>query len=296
MTFAEIAPRLFDNGWTTVMPLSADKGTHDPWRWMVWDGEGTAKPRLPTRDDLDYWIRRNPNATRTGMVFAPHLETPIVALDLDILDPKENLRARDIAKEMGLRSSFLRIGQSPKCMLFFRGKVKSTKMLGGEGGGIEVFGSSGQVVIYGIHPGTQKPYGWPQDGLLDHTPKDLPVAKQQQVSDWLAACKSQVTPRTSSGTATTWSDNAHLRELTQKYGLEGVAQILKETRNGERHINITWVTAHLISKGYEVQEIGDFVDRFFPQHLRTRPFHNIREYAKKQASYAEQNFFEDDYE
>ncbi len=296
MKFKDIAPQLFDNGWTTIMPLNADKGTHDRWRWMVWEGEGTANPRVPDRDDLEYWLRRNPNATRTGMVFAPHLPTRIVALDLDILDSKENLRARHIAREIGLKTSFLRIGQSPKCMMFFRGKVLSQKMLGGEGGGIEVFGSSGQVVIYGIHPGTRKPYAWTQDGLLDHRPTDLPEASQQQVSEWLEACRSQVTPRTSSGVATKWSDNSHLQTMAKKYGLDGVAQILKDTRDGERHINITWVTGHLVSKGYEVEEIGDFVDRFFPSNLRYRPFHNIRQYAMKQASYAEQNFFEDDYE
>jgi hypothetical protein len=230
------------------------------------------------------------------MVFAPHLATPLVALDIDLLDTKANLAARDAAREVGLRSSFIRIGQSPKCMLFFRGSVKSSKMLGGEAGGIEVFGSSGQVVIYGIHPKTERPYAWPQDGLLDHRPEDLPEATQQQVDDWLEACKTGITPVTRDGIATKWSDNARLRELTTKFGLEGVAHILKETRDGERHINITWVTAHLVSKGFEVAEIADFVDRWFPRNLRTRPFHNIREYARKQAAFAEQNFFEDDYE
>lgn len=294
MTFADIAPRLWDQGWTSIMPLPMGKGTPHPWRWMVWNEDNT--PRQTEREDLDYWLRRDPKASRTGLVFAPHLATPLVALDIDLVDMKANLAARDAAKEVGLRSSFLRIGQSPKCMLFFRGTVKSTKMLGGEAGGVEVFGSSGQVVIYGIHPKTERPYGWPQDGLLDHRPEDLPEATQQQVDDWLAACKTSIRPVTRDGTATHWSDNSHLREQAIKFGLNGVADILKRTREGERHINITWVTAHLVAKGYAAEDIADFVDKFFPRHLRARPFHNIRQYALKQASYAEQNFFEDDYE
>ena len=294
MKFKDIAPTLWENGWTTIMPLSAAKGTNHPWRWIAWNDDNS--PRQPEPDDLEYWIKRDPNATRTGMVFAPHLKVPIVALDIDLIDAKTNLAARRLAKDVGLKTSFVRIGQSPKCMLFFKGKVKTTCLSGGEGGGIDVFGSSGQVVIYGIHPKTERPYAWPQDGLLDHRPDDLPDATQEQVTEWLEACRARLTPVTRTGVATEWSDTEQLRDLTKRYGLEGVAHILKKTRDGERHINITWVTAHLVSKGYEVEEIADFVDKWFPKHLRTRPFHNIRQYSKKQASFAEQNFFEDDYE
>lgn len=297
MRFAEIAPRLFDNGWITVMPLNADKGTNDRWRWMVWHDtpEGTFAC-VPERDDLDYWIKRNPNATRTGMVFAPHLPTPICALDIDLTDEAASQKAVECARDVGLHTTFVRIGQAPKCMLFFRGSVKSTRMSAGDAGGIDVFGSSGQVVIYGIHPKTQRPYTWPQDGLLDHRPEDLPVASQDQVSAWLDMCRKHVTPSARDGTVTPWKDNSDLRDMAAKYGLEGVAHVLRNTRKGERHTNITWVTAHLVSKGHEVNEIGRFVDRFFPEHLRTEQFKNIRQYAMKQASYAEQNFFEDDYD
>ena len=95
-------------------------------------------------DALDYG-----DAPRTGLVFGP--SRGLVALDVDVTDPETNALVRQAGVKITGGTEFWRIGRAPKFLALFRGKVRSQRLLC-EGGGIDVFGSSGQCAIYGAAP------------------------------------------------------------------------------------------------------------------------------------------------
>lgn len=99
-------------------------------------------------------------------------------------------------------------------MVFFKGEVRSQKL-----NGVEVFGTSGQVAIFGTHPTTMKEYQWPLRSLLDVTPDNLPEITQAQVSMWLERIKPWFVTHDTQGRQVGWTGSSELREALRKDGI-----------------------------------------------------------------------------
>lgn len=104
----------------------------------------------------------------------------IAAIDIDVLDPEQAYQACQITEScLGLTPA-KRVGAHPKCLLVYRAAqpVRSVSF-----GSFDILGTGRQFVAYGIHPVTQAPYSWPQDGLADLSLDALPEITNQQVSE-----------------------------------------------------------------------------------------------------------------
>lgn len=150
-TFTEIAERLLDNGYS---PLPIRKGAKAPVtkRWND----------LPIDDrQVAQWIVEHGDCgvgLRTGA---------LVALDIDLLDADLSHEVFDLATRR-FGESLLRIGLWPKRLLLYRTDVPRPKRSLGK---VELLGLGQQVVAFGIHPDTARPYDWP----LGDTPLDVPL-------------------------------------------------------------------------------------------------------------------------
>ena len=75
--FAELAPRLLDNGWGSLIPLA------NPGKRPIIPGWDAYNRAPPTDREVDAWCRAYPNAG-IGLVYGPD---GVLGVDLDFLDP-----------------------------------------------------------------------------------------------------------------------------------------------------------------------------------------------------------------
>jgi hypothetical protein len=83
------------------------------------------------------------------------VQREIVAIDLDIVDPRHADTAAGLADEFLGVTPLVRIGLAPKCLRVYRngGDIKSRKMHP-----LEIFAGSGQFVGFGWHEKAGRPY------------------------------------------------------------------------------------------------------------------------------------------
>lgn len=279
--FADVAAKMVPNGWHNIIPLTIDTGQKKPAvKWAAYQHED-----IPL-DTLREWYRgRMGRMPLTGMVFGECRE--IVALDIDVTDPALNRRITEIGGyDCGIQSEFVRVGNHPKYMAFFRGAVRSQKL-----NGVEVFGSSGQVAIFGTHPTTKKAYDWPGRSLLDVTPGDLPEVTQGQVTAWLDAIKPLLETRDHHGRKLGWTGIDELRESLRKDGIDAAQRAIVGLHDGSRHPTCLTVTAWLVSQGYSPEDIATFIENNFPADLRTDDWRKLRPRIRQMAEDAVKKFF-----
>ena len=254
--FADIAAKMVPNGWHNIIPLTIDTGQKKPAvKWATYQHED-----IPL-DTLRAWYRgRMGQMPLTGMVFGECRR--IVALDIDVTDPTTNRHIIGLLAEAGVSdTTFVRVGNAPKCMAFYKGQVRSQKL-----NGVEVFGSSGQVAIYGTHPTTKSEYLWPHRSLLDVTPDDLPEITQAQVDLWVEVVKPLLLARDAHGRQGGWTGSDDLRESLRKDGIDGAQRAIVKMHDGSRHTTCLTVTAWLVSQGYPTEDIVTFIENNFPAH------------------------------
>ena len=85
-----------------------------------------------------------------------------------------------VQEVLGL-SMYERVG-SKGCALYYRNETPLPKIRifgvppkGGKPQGVELFGTGGQMVVFGIHPTTGKPYHWTGPSILTAPLSDLPA-------------------------------------------------------------------------------------------------------------------------
>ena len=121
----------------------------------------------------------------------------IVGLDIDILDGELAIQLADLATAMLGETPCIRIGQSPKRLLVYR---TDTPFAGRKRHPLEVLARGSQFVAYAVHPGTGRPYDWPEDNPLDVPLENLPAVTESQVMAWLdqayALIPAEMKPRT----------------------------------------------------------------------------------------------------
>jgi hypothetical protein len=116
-------------------------------------------------NEIASWERFFPHAENTGILTR---NTPTI--DIDILNPEAaeaiEVLAQDRFEERG--HVLVRIGQAPKRAILLRTDAPFKKTVGnviapdGRDQKIELLGDGQQVVVFGIHPDTGKPYSWPR--------------------------------------------------------------------------------------------------------------------------------------
>jgi hypothetical protein len=166
-TYAEVALKLLDNGYE---PLPIRRGDKRPtikgWSTIPID-----------EDQVRRWSETFGHCgvgLRTGR---------LVAVDIDLLDPDVAWSvAETVTRSLG--STLVRVGRFPKRVLLYRTTSPFPKHKVGQ---IEVLAAGQQVVAFGIHPDTGRPYGWPDgDTPLDTSFEDLPLVDEVRVEALLA--------------------------------------------------------------------------------------------------------------
>jgi hypothetical protein len=269
MRYADLAPKLFDNGWRNVIPLTHDKGTRVKW--------GEIQRREMTEATLEHFCSRYGSAPRIGLVFGPVRD--LVGIDIDIVDPRSNAQISDLAPP----TDFVRIGRPPKRFLLYRGSVRSRKLHP-----IEVFGSSGQFAAFGPHPGTGRPYVWLDASPFDCGPEDLPEIDQAAVELFLGqAAKILVPPeRRRRGSPITDLDVFARLAAQRREAESGVQACIDQIRSitaGRRHVTLLSVTGWLASRGLDADEIATLIDEHFPGRQRTEEFADVYRLADEMA-------------
>lgn len=108
--FAELAPKLRDNGWGSVMPV-ANPGKRPLIRG--WEAYNRAPP---TDRQVDAWCKSYPNAG-IGLAYGTD---GLLGVDLDFSEPTVAARVEAIVREALGQSDCLRIGRPPKRLLLYR--------------------------------------------------------------------------------------------------------------------------------------------------------------------------------
>lgn len=119
----------------------------------------------------------------------------VVGLDIDVYDPALADRLRKLALAHFGGEPPIRIGQPPKCLMLYRTAVPRTKRVTGKyalpgygdekGSRVEVLGKGQQLVGFGIHPVTLKPFEWIGPSPLEIKVSELPLVDNDAVDEFL---------------------------------------------------------------------------------------------------------------
>lgn len=189
---ADYGETLIANGYHVIpiMPGSKVPGRYTAGEWLPYLDWSRHCDRPTQPLEIDIW-RRWP-ACGVGIACGA-----VVALDIDILDGAMAIQLADLAAAMLGETSCIRIGQSPKRLLVYR---TDTPFAGRKRHPLEVLARGQQFVAYAVHPGTGRPYDWPEDNPLDVPLESLPAVTESQVMAWLdqayALIPAEMKPRT----------------------------------------------------------------------------------------------------
>jgi len=267
VTFAEIGPRVINNGWP-AMPINGKVAFLEDW------------PRYATEpipdDLLDYWCRVY-GRCNTGIPVPPH----VVVIDCDVLDLFVSDAVRTLADRILGVSPLERIGRAPKWQRFYRGHgIGSRKVRP-----IEVFSGTGQVAAYGRHPETGLPFYWPDEEPINVTPDELPEVTASQVDQFIAEALAYINAKIPQATATHRAGavanlDLHRRLREERARARGhewsvtIARQLREAREGELHDRLINVVAALVGAGFSDARIREVVDAYF-NAPRTGPYAEV---------------------
>jgi hypothetical protein len=244
--FGRLAPKLHDNGWAALIPLVP--GEKRP----AFSGWEAYNINPPTDLQIARWAETHPHHG-IGLAYGPD---EVVGSDLDFLDPDKAAAARAINDEHLGPSPMIRIGRPPKVMCFYRA-APGLQVPGKNFGGFELFRSSGQTVLYGIHPDTGRPYDWPEESPESLSPFDLPIITQRMLDAYIAAMEPLREDRvvTCSG-ATVTNTSATTEWLRQFSQMRTPAEMIDAACNGikgvgvgARHATMLATTMALTTRG-----------------------------------------------
>jgi AAA domain/Bifunctional DNA primase/polymerase, N-terminal len=116
---------------------------------------------IATSDIIGTWEHKHPDATNTGILTA---NTPTI--DIDVREAAVAEELEQIAQRM-LGATAVRTGQAPKRAMLYRSrqpfdKISTPQFVSADGRThkVEILCRGQQIVVNGIHPGTQSPYTW----------------------------------------------------------------------------------------------------------------------------------------
>lgn len=167
LSVEELRLTLFRNGYSPVLA-----------RGKISDVAGWRTP-VTSAEEVAQLTAANPTYKNTGILCGS-----VVAVDIDAQDPDTAAGLTEIAERLpGADIALRRVGKAPKVMLLFRAteirKKSSTAeyTVNGLKCQVEVMGDGQQIVAFGVHPETQRPYEW-----LGPSPLDVPFAALPEIT------------------------------------------------------------------------------------------------------------------
>lgn len=175
--------KLLANGWTPL-PITAPDYQHptvqSPGKQPFFKGWQKIGPETLTADTIRAWQHGISNHPGTGLICGL-----LSVADIDVLDAGLVEKLKALAFKIIGPTPFLRIGKSPKLALMYRLAEPAKKMMtpffampDGTDARVEILGAGQQVVGYGIHPNTGRPYEWPRHAPDTHSFDSVPLAAQ----------------------------------------------------------------------------------------------------------------------
>ena len=151
--------KLGDNGYSVIpiQPGSKKPGQYRNGRWGEYPGWSRHCSRETTAAEIEIWSTW-PDAG-IGVACGQ-----VIAVDIDVADPETALAIDALARERLGDTPAIRIGSAPKRLLVYRA---DQPFAGVRASPIEILGLGQQFVAYAVHPGTGRPYEWPEAGLTD---------------------------------------------------------------------------------------------------------------------------------
>jgi predicted P-loop ATPase len=152
---------------------------------------------------LDGWTRYRFAAgdqTAYAHCGAGLLTGALVAVDIDVMDAVTVKEVVRLAAETLGKPAAIRFGKRPKALLLYRTQKpqtkRSTKPITVPGSSkaskVEILGAGQQVVAFGIHPETGKPYTWHGGSPLTIPFHDLPAVTPARIEAFLQAAESLI--------------------------------------------------------------------------------------------------------
>jgi hypothetical protein len=227
---------LMENGWVPL-PVTSPDYRHNkvkkPGKQPFFKGWNNVSAETITPETIRGWeaIADHPN---TSLVCG-HL----LGLDLDV--PVQPLAAQIEALADALlgTTALVRIGKAPKSLRCYRHEEPLTKretpelfLPDGTMCQVEAMGAGQQVVGFGIHPNTRRPYEWRAASPLDTPFQQLPIVTEAALNAFLAAAEAAI--RLASGRTQKEIDAAAAEAAGEPTGAERPQQATGESRRRSR--------------------------------------------------------------
>jgi hypothetical protein len=221
----------------------------------------------PTPDNIAGW-KRHPDWSNTGIATR---HTP--AIDIDIIDAAITTMIDNLVFDHFGRSGVIlrRIGFAPKRAIVFQTPEPFAKRVAvfdapasdGKLPRIEILASGQQLIAYGIHPDTKRPYLWEPAGPMQVPARQLPVISAKTADQFLTAATLLLKQQYGWQLKTNPAKTATTTVCTQRYArnidIEAVAGILKVVSSaveGNRNNATFWAAC----RAGEMVKAGWFTD------------------------------------
>jgi putative DNA primase/helicase len=143
---------------------------------------------------IESWSRLR-DCTNTGILTGSS-GGGIAAIDIDVLMKIVAAKIRDLAREMLGESPLWRIGKAPKVLGLYRASEGFRKlktpifvMPDGTEAAVEVMAEGQQIVAFGTHPDTGRPYEWIDASPLNTQVRNLPMIDREDAEAFIAAAE-----------------------------------------------------------------------------------------------------------
>jgi hypothetical protein len=171
--------RLLENGYAPL-PIEGKRPPLKDWQ----------KKPATNAAEIELWEKVHPQATNTGILTQL---TP--TLDIDITNPEAAEAVEALARERFEERGFVlvRTGEAPKRAILLRTNTPFKKITGtivtptgDTGQKIELLADGQQVVVFGTHPKTGKPYSWfgGEPTSIEH--EELPYVSEDEAKQFVA--------------------------------------------------------------------------------------------------------------
>lgn len=190
----QVRERLVSLGWGALPILAGDspkKGAGKRPTIKGWEAFAAYGAPLPSPDALREWDRNSFQAPGTGLAGGR-----VLVIDLDFSDPALIDTFRGFALECLGETPFVRFGCAPRCALIYRAAEpiasRGYKVENESKEGLDIIGEGKQLVAFGIHPVTRRPYVWESETPLTAGPDAAAEVTAEQVEAFVERVRAVV--------------------------------------------------------------------------------------------------------
>jgi Bifunctional DNA primase/polymerase, N-terminal len=196
LTPLQLRYALLRNGWDVVPIVRHDVADKSAGKRPVirgWEQFAQYDAPLPSCEHLRKWDRKALEQPGTGIPCGD-----VVAIDIDFAsDPDLAHEMQRMAVETFGSTPFVRQGQAPKLALVYRAaeaiETQAFKVHDGSGDGLDILAIGRQLVAFGIHPKTLRPYAWiGSESPLTASPDETPPISRAQITTFLESARTRV--------------------------------------------------------------------------------------------------------